>query len=273
MKTAPLLITALLLTRAFAAPISPDGQRVIEILDSMHVEEHWIAGAVVDWKTGDPTGKPITDNRKHTHCSQFTAAACDRLGVYILHYPEFRGALLANAQYDWLGDKGTKDGWSPVADAQAAQELANSGILVVAVFKNPDPDKSGHTAVIRPSTKSLTDIRAEGPDVTQAGGTNHNSCSLKEGFRNHPGAFKNNEIRLPPAEVPAEVAARELRLQPALRCNSSNASRPLIPSRTPASRARSLSRATGALSISSTVFTPVTIATASPTRFATATSK
>ncbi len=195
MKLAPLFISFALIAHTFAGSISPDGQRIVEILDSMHVEEHWIAGAIVNWRTGDPTGKPITDNRKHTHCSQFAAAACDRLGVYILRSPEFRGAPLANAQYDWLAGLGAKEGWTPVTDGQKAQDLANSGSLVVAVFKNPDPEKSGHTAIIRPSTKSIADLRKEGPDVTQAGGTNHNACSLKEGFRNHPGAFKNGEIR------------------------------------------------------------------------------
>jgi hypothetical protein len=65
----------------------------------------------------------------------------------------------------------------------------------VAVYKNHDPKKSGHIAIIRPSTKSGEEIQAEGPEVTQAGGTNHNSCSLKTGFRNHPGAFANGEIR------------------------------------------------------------------------------
>ncbi len=180
---------------ALAGPILPAGEKLVQFLDAMEVEKHWIAGAIVEWKSGEPTGKPITDAGKHTHCSQFAAAACDRLGIYILRPPEHSAVQLANAQFDWLPtDEAKAKGWSPVKDGFAAQELANTGTLVVAVFKNPDPKKSGHIALIRPSTKSEGEIKAEGPQVTQAGGTNMNSGTLKHGFGNHPDAFKNNEI-------------------------------------------------------------------------------
>jgi hypothetical protein len=180
---------------ATAGPVSAQGEKLVRFLDSMHVEEHWIAGAIVEWRTGEPTGKPVTDSGKHTHCSQFAAAACDRLGIYILRPPEHGSVLLANAQFEWLpSDKGKAKGWSPVKDAAAAQELANSSALVVAVCKNPDPKKSGHIAIIRPSTKDDAKIKSEGPQVTQAGGTNANSTSLKRGFVNHPGAFEKSEI-------------------------------------------------------------------------------
>jgi len=66
--------------------------------------------------------------------------------------------------------------------------------VVVAVYKNQDPQKSGHIAMLRPSTKSIAQIKGEGPQVTQDGGTNHNSCSLKEGFRNHRAAYEKGEI-------------------------------------------------------------------------------
>ena len=181
---------------AAAGPISPEGERLVRFLDSMHVEEHWIAGAIVEWRTGEPTGKPITDDGKHTHCSQFAAAACERLGIYILRPPEHSPVLLANAQHDWLSSDGGKaKGWSPVKDGFAAQDMANRGSLVVVVYKNHDPKKSGHIAIIRPSTKSDAEIRAEGPQVTQAGGTNRNSASLKTGFGSHPDAFAKGEVR------------------------------------------------------------------------------
>lgn len=178
-----------------ATPITPEGDKLIAFLDSMHVEEHWIAGAIVDWRTGEPTGQAITDNGKHTHCSQFAAAACERLNIYILRPPEHRGTLLANAQFDWLPADGKAKGWTPIADGSAAQAAANRGEIVIAVYKNPDPKKSGHVAIIRPSTKSEAEIQKEGPQVTQAGGTNRNSASLKQGFANHPSAFPNHEIR------------------------------------------------------------------------------
>jgi hypothetical protein len=197
MKQAAVSLSALLLFlyTATAGPVSAEGERLVRFLDSMHVEEHWLSGAIVEWRTGEPTGKPVTDTGKHTHCSQFAAAACERLGIYILRPPEHGSVLLANAQFDWLpSDKGKSKGWSPVKEAATAQELANSGMLVVAVCKNADPKKSGHIAIIRPSTKDDLKIQSEGPQVTQAGGTNATSTPLKRGFANHPGAFEKNEI-------------------------------------------------------------------------------
>jgi len=192
-----MILAALLFfsSAAIAGPVSPEGERLVRFLDSMHVEEHWIAGAIVEWRTGEPTGKPVKDDGKHTHCSQFAASACDQLGIYLLRPPEHGAALLANAQFDWLpSDDGKAKGWSPVKDGIAAQDIANRGSLVVAVYKNHDPKKSGHIAIIRPSTKDEAGIKSEGPQVTQAGGTNRNSAPLKVGFANHPKAFENNEI-------------------------------------------------------------------------------
>jgi hypothetical protein len=175
--------------------ITADGKHLLEVLDSMHVEEHWIAGSIVDWRTGEPTGKSIADNGKHTHCSQFAAAACEKLGIYILHPPEHSAVLLANAQFEWLPREGQAAGWRPVTDGVAAQDLANRGYVVVAVCQNPDPKKSGHIAIVRPGNKTPEQIATEGPNVIQAGGTNYNSASLRRGFANHPDAFSKGEIR------------------------------------------------------------------------------
>lgn len=193
----PFIVALLVFIRAaIAGSVLAEGEMLIRFLDSMEVEKHWIAGAIVEWRTGEPTGKPVKDDGKHTHCSQFAASACERLGIYILRPPEHSAVLLANAQFDWLpSEEGKAKGWSPVKDGFAAQELANKGMLVVAVYKNHDPKKSGHIALIRPSTKSEDEIKAEGPQVTQAGGTNRNSTSLKKGFANHPDAFGKNEVR------------------------------------------------------------------------------
>ncbi|MEO6788112.1 MAG: hypothetical protein ABI318_18460 [Chthoniobacteraceae bacterium] len=181
---------------AFAGPISAEGERLVQFLDSLHVEQHWIAGAMVEWRTGEPTGRPVTDHGRHTHCSQFAAAVCDRLGIYILRPPEHSAVLLANAQFAWLPSEEAKaKGWSPVKDGFAARDLANRGTLVVAVYRNHDPKKSGHIAIIRPSTKSDAEIKAEGPQITQAGGINRTSAPLKAGFANHPDAFAKSEVR------------------------------------------------------------------------------
>ena len=37
-------------------------------------------------------------------------------------------------------------------------------------------------------------MAAEGPDVTQAGGTNYRIASLKQGFAGHPQAFADHEV-------------------------------------------------------------------------------
>lgn len=194
----PLVLLSLVFGAVRAAwalePISPAAEQLVKVFESMHVEEHWIAGAIVDWRTGDPTGKPITDDGKHTHCSQFAAALCEHLGVYLLRPPEHSAVLLANAQYDWLPGKGLEAGWLPVANGAAAQDLANRGVLVVAVYKNGDPKKSGHIAIVRPGQKTAAELAEEGPDVIQAGGHNYNRTSLKRGFANHPTAFRNGEI-------------------------------------------------------------------------------
>ena len=112
----PAFLVSILLVAArpiFALePISTAAEQLVKVFDAMHVEEHWPAGVIVDWRTGEPTGKAVTDDGKHTHCSQFAAATCERLGVYILRPPEHSAVLLANAQYDWLPEKGREAGWS-----------------------------------------------------------------------------------------------------------------------------------------------------------------
>lgn len=176
-------------------PITAAAGHLNEVLDGMHVQEHWIAGAIVDWRTGEPTGKAIADDGRHTHCSQFAAAACEKLGVYLLHPPEHGSVLLANAQFDWLPEKGRAKGWIPVADGVAAQDHANKGEIVVAVYKNGNPKKSGHIAIIRPGVKTPEEIAKAGPDVIQAGGHNYEHATLKQGFANHPDGFAKGLIR------------------------------------------------------------------------------
>ena len=168
---------------------------LVEVLDSMHVTDHWLAGAVVDWRTGEPTGRAVTDGGRHTHCSQFAAAACEKLGVYLLHPPEHGSVLLANAQFDWLAGKGGELGWVPVADGVAAQDRANKGLVVVAVYKNSDPKKSGHIAIVRPGARTPVEIAESGPNIIQAGGHNYECATLKQGFANHPEGFAQGLIK------------------------------------------------------------------------------
>ena len=174
-------------------------------LEAMEVDKLWLPGAIVDWKTGLPTGQAIKDAKsKHTHCSQFVAAATERLGVYVLRPPEHGVVLLANAQFDWLlSAAGMKAGWVALKDAAAAQAAANDGRLVLASLKNPDPAKSGHIAIVRPANKDAELLAKEGPDVMQAGGTNALRTTMRKGFGNHKQEYDQITFYAHAVELPA----------------------------------------------------------------------
>jgi hypothetical protein len=174
--------------------VTPQAQTVIKVLDAMGVESKWNAGERVHWDTGLPTGVPETSPGKHTHCSAFVAAAAETLGVYILRPPEHGQKLLANAQNEWLAEKGAANGWVKLADAADAQAAANRGLLVVASYHNHHDDRPGHIAIVRPGSKTADQIAAEGPDVIQAGAVNKTSISLRDGFAGHPAAWRDHEI-------------------------------------------------------------------------------
>jgi putative intracellular protease/amidase len=174
-------------------------------LEGMEVEKLWLPGAIVDWKTGLPTGQPIKDAKgKHTHCSQFVAAVADRLAIPLLRPPEHGVVLLANAQYDWLAaDAGKRAGWIALKDGAAAQAAANDGRLVLASLKNPEATRPGHIAVVRPGTKDAGLLAQEGPDVMQAGGTNALRTSLRKGFGNHKKEYDQIAFYAHVVELPA----------------------------------------------------------------------
>jgi hypothetical protein len=179
-----------------ALQVSPAGQWLAKNLDRLDVEHHWLrSSSHVAWRSGiellKEHGRQLTPlDLGETHCSVFAAAAADALGIYLLHPPEHSHVLLANAQHDWLAsDAGRKAGWSPVDSAIGAQQAANRGEFVVAVFKNPDARNPGHIAVVRPSEKSVASIESDGPQIVQAGFKNYGSIDLKTGFAHHPGAW------------------------------------------------------------------------------------
>ena len=201
MKTELLLLALVGLSAALpgpplaAAEVSPAAQQVFAVIDALGVEQNWPAGVHVHWETGVPDGKAEANTGKHTHCSAFVAAAAKKLGIYILRPPEHKQILLANAQFDWLEREGAQQGWQPVRDAVEAQAWANKGYFVVATYKNHRDEKPGHIAIVRPGDKSAAEIRAEGPQVTQAGGTNYRNTSLQRGFSGHPAAWAQHEVR------------------------------------------------------------------------------
>jgi hypothetical protein len=136
----------------------------------------------------------------------FVAAACDRMGVYILRPPDHSQVLLANAQNAWLKREGPRFGSHRVDSPVEAQRLANRGDVVVASYTNPNQHRPGHIAMVRPSTKSDGAVADEGPQLIQAGRSNYNSVSLVQGFVHHQDAWKNRGIEFfaHAPDVPAE---------------------------------------------------------------------
>jgi hypothetical protein len=197
MRIAALLLAAFLVTGpATADPlaVSPKGHWLAQQLDAMGVESKWIAGAHVDWRTGLPDGRPEISPGRHTHCSAFVAAAALTLGVHILRPPEHSAKLLANAQFEWLGEEGASEGWRALPDAEAAQSAANAGDLVVAAYESHRPDKPGHIAIVKPAARNAEELAADGPLVIQAGSTNSSAIGLREGFAGHPAAWRDQEV-------------------------------------------------------------------------------
>jgi hypothetical protein len=177
-------------TAPCCGPITAEGRRLAGVLDSMEVEARWQKGWHVDWRTGLPDRPGPGGRAAATHCSAFAAAVADRLGIYLLRPPEHPQELLASAQLGWLASPaGAAAGWRSVGGPVAAQELANYGVLVLAVVAGRDRRRPGHVAVLRPSLKDEAALDRDGPQVAQAGETNHASTTMEAGFRHHAGAW------------------------------------------------------------------------------------
>jgi hypothetical protein len=166
--------------------ISAEGQALSALLDSFAVEQYWVRGVSVNWLTGASGGSgPNMTTGTASHCSAFAPAVAYVLGVYLLRPPDRSDLNLANNQADWLLTNTA--GWFPVPAMTNAQHLADTGILVVASFK--ETSGSGHIAVVRPSTRSDADVQAYGPQECQSGVNNYNSTNVTAGFDQHPTAF------------------------------------------------------------------------------------
>lgn len=178
------------------APISPKARRLLALFDSLDVEHKWPAGVHVNWETGVPDGGPVSAVGKHTHCSAFAGSVAAKLGIALLRPPEHGQTLLANAQLEWLETTGAANGWQSLPDAVAAQNAANAGQFVVASYRNHDPKRPGHIAIVRAAIKSIDAINMDGPDIIQAGGHNYTDTTVRIGFAGHPLAWlRGKEIR------------------------------------------------------------------------------
>ena len=192
MKIVPFLLIA---ATAFAgcnnhpATITTAGMSLDSTLTAMDVTHHWLPYKQVDdWKTGDIV---VGVESPVTWCSSFVSAVCSHYHIK-LPSPDHHDNLLANIQAEWLLHKGHHAGWIIIHSPDRAQNRANEGQLVLAVYGNPDLDKPGHIAVLRPSIKPADLIATEGPQIVQVGMENVNSTSVKEGFKHHPGAWKSS---------------------------------------------------------------------------------
>lgn len=176
---------------AFAAccgPITPPGQQLRQFLDQSNVEHLWLPQEHVHWLTGLPDLKRPGHSRHATHCSAYVAAMSVRLDVPLLRPPEHRAGRLATPQTRWLDTTGTSQGWRAV-DMRQAQTLANQGDFVLAAWANPNPRRSGHIAIVRPSMRTTAELEQRGPELTMAGHLNALRISTERGFEDHPGAW------------------------------------------------------------------------------------
>lgn len=183
------------------ADMDENGKTLQKFYLGLGVENGWIAGSHIDWQTG-VANKPDASAGNHTHCSAFVAAACQRMGIYILRPPQHGQLLLANAQYEWLQTgEARKNGWMPISGPdrlslyETVQGLANKGNIIVAVIKNPDDAKPGHSALIMPKKVEQDKIRESGPVVIMAGKHNFNFISLKNGFKSHIDTWPEEQVR------------------------------------------------------------------------------
>lgn len=177
--------------------VTPAGHRIENVLDSSDVEHLWPKDQPIEWSTGraiGPVGSEI--HEPDTHCSAFTAAMAQRLGIYLPHPPAYSPLRLSEAQLAYMASgAGRRDGWTKVATPEQAQSLANQGQLVLVGYKgNHDKyaHQAGHIAVVRPSVRSVMQIRDSGVQMTQAGESNRRITTAKFGFRHHEGVWPDH---------------------------------------------------------------------------------
>ena len=188
-------LLAVNVSRADIGVVTPNGSALAAYLDSFQVQ-HWWPPVAVNWQTGSPLTPVGTggynDFVVSTHCSCFTPAVANPLGIYILRDPEHSWSNLANAQDTWYPSaEGISYGWIAIpktsTNGVVAQSLANQGYLVIAVYLSTTG--SGHTAVIHPFANTLSSITAVGAMECQSGTYNFNLTNVSTGFNQHPGAF------------------------------------------------------------------------------------
>lgn len=169
--------------------ITPQGFMLLSFLDSLRVDQYWLVGTSVNFLTGAAGGTgPNMTIGTDSHCSAFAASAANLLGIYMLRPPQASDVNLANNQADWFATN--TDGWFLIPSALNAQHMVNTGLLAIASYKASSG--SGHIVILRPTTRTDSDINTYGPEECQSGDTNYYDTNVVNGFGEHPGAFPNN---------------------------------------------------------------------------------
>ncbi|WP_284319724.1 hypothetical protein [Dyella acidisoli] len=202
---------------------SAGAERLVEFLDGLQVDRYWLKGHHIVWETGQQNAPPDVGRAHYTHCSTFVAAACLRLGIYVLRPPFHDELLLASAQDHWLrgyqryqGEAASAAGWlrigrsGDVGVIKLAQEATNKGKLVLASYaQRPAIDDKtgqpialpGHIAILRPLVQRdsppnrhdpLTSAAKREPHVCAAGHVNSPDLLISQSFQDHTDAWPNN---------------------------------------------------------------------------------
>ena len=110
-----------------------------------------------------------------TFCNIFAWDVTRALHAEIPHWLDNpRRELNCNATLEWLESVGESAGWRAV-DERTAAHRADLGEPCVAIWRNPNPRKSGHIAVLIPSG-------GKGVRIAQAGARNLVDVTLALGF-------------------------------------------------------------------------------------------
>jgi hypothetical protein len=174
-------------------PMSKAGRALAATLDGMDVENHWLAGQRLDWKTGNPVDE--VGNGTTSNGGAFVAAVGARFKVP-MPAPEGSNFLPIN-QFEWLLIDGKAKGWLAMGEVEA-QLLANQGWVVIAAWKNPasagERKTSGMLAVVRPDSRPIGEIAANGPSVILASDQNRNSVVFNKAFPASAWPHRDEEV-------------------------------------------------------------------------------
>jgi hypothetical protein len=155
--------------------------------DSFDVENEWQQNRYISWKSGREIKEKNENNSYKTHCSAFVSAVSSRLGIPLLRPPQVSTEGLANKQFDWLENNGIDNLWIKLKSPLDAQETANCGYFVIAVYKNHNNSNGGHIAIVRPyqSEQNINKhVSHYGPRICQAGFINSSSIDAIQVFEN-----------------------------------------------------------------------------------------